>query len=151
MLELPDGRQAEFRLYFVDTPESAFKSYRGGESNHQRINEQAAHFNGITAEQAVEIGKQGKQFTLSLLASRPFDVYTRWDSPFHDERFHAFIAVQQDGKTRWLEELLVERGLVRIHTKPADLPDGTPAATQKSRLHELERSAKRNQSGAWGL
>jgi endonuclease YncB( thermonuclease family) len=151
MLKLPDGRQSEFRLYFVDTPESAFKSYRGGETNRQRINEQAAEMGGISAEQAVEIGKQGKQFTLGLLASRPFDIYTRWDSPFHDDRFHAFVSVQQAGKSRWLEELLVERGLVRIHTKPADLPDGTSAAAQKSHLKELERTAKRSQAGVWGL
>jgi endonuclease YncB( thermonuclease family) len=151
MLKLPDGRQAEFRLYFVDTPESAFKSYRGGETNRQRINEQAAELGGITAEQAVEIGQKGKHFTLDLLASRPFDIYTRWDSPFHDDRFHAFVSVQQGGKSRWLDELLVERGLVRIHTKPADLPDGTSAADQKSHLKDLERTAKRSQTGVWGL
>ncbi|MES2440875.1 MAG: hypothetical protein V4584_17550 [Verrucomicrobiota bacterium] len=151
MLRLPDGRQEEFRLYFVDTPESAFKSYRGGETNHRRIEQQAADMGGITPEQAVEIGKQGKRFTLGLLASRPFDLYTRWDSPYHDNRFHAFLQVKQDGKPRWLEELLVERGLVRIHTKPADLPDGTSAATQKARLKDLERAAKRAEAGVWGL
>lgn len=151
MVNLPHGKKAEFRLYFVDTPESAFKSYAGGDTNHQRIRQQAAEMGGITPEQAVEIGKKGKAFTLGLLASGPFDIYTRWDSPYDDNRFHAFIEVQQDGKSRWLEELLVERGLARIKTKPADLPDGTTASKQLQHLKDLERIAKRNAIGVWGL
>ena len=151
MVNLPNGKKSEFRLYFVDTPESAFKSYAGGDTNHQRIRQQAAEMGGITSEQAVEIGKKAKAFTLSLLASQPFDLYTRWDSPFNDNRFHAFIQVQQSGKPRWLEELLVERGLARIKTKPADLPDGTPASKQLQHLKDLERTAKRAEVGVWGL
>lgn len=151
MVRLPDGRQAEFRLYFVDTPESAFKSYAGGETNHQRIDEQAAEMGGISPRQAVKIGQDARHFTLALLASRPFDIYTRWDSPYHDHRYHAFVEVKQDGKPRWLEEILVEKGYVRIHTKPADLPDGTPAAKQLDHLKALERTAKRTGVGAWGM
>jgi endonuclease YncB( thermonuclease family) len=151
MVNLPHGKKAEFRLYFVDTPESAFKSYAGGDTNHQRIRQQAAEMGGITPEQAVEIGKKGKSFTLGLLASKPFDIYTRWDSPYDDNRFHAFVEVQQDGKPRWLEELLVEKGLARIKTKPADLPDGTPASKQLQHLKDLERNAKRNAVGVWGF
>jgi endonuclease YncB( thermonuclease family) len=151
MVNLPNGKKAEFRLYFVDTPESAFKSYAGGDTNHERIRQQAAEMGGITPQQAVEIGKKGKAFTLGLLASKPFDLYTRWDSPFNDNRFHAFVEVQQDGKPRWLEELLVERGLARIKTKSADLPNGTPAAKQLQHLKDLERTAKRAEVGVWGL
>ncbi|MEO5914986.1 MAG: hypothetical protein ABIS50_12190 [Luteolibacter sp.] len=150
MLKLPDGRQSEFRLYFVDTPESAFKSYKGGETNRQRIDEQAAEMGGITAQQAVQIGQDAKHFTLDLLASRPFDIYTRWDSPFHDNRFHAFVEVKQNGKSRWLDELLVEKGFVRIHTKGADLPDGITYAKQKAHLLDLERAAKKAEAGVWG-
>ncbi len=151
IVRLPTGKQAEFRLYFVDTPESAFKSYRGGETNHARIRQQAAEMGGITPEQAVEIGKKAKSFTLGLLASRPFDIYTRWDSPFGDERFHAFVEVKLNGKPRYLSELLVERGFARIKTKPADLPDGTPAAQQLAHLRELEREAKRVATGVWSF
>lgn len=150
-VNLQNGKIAEFRLYFVDTPESAFKSYAGGDTNHERIRQQAAEMGGITPEQAVEIGKHGKQFTLDLLARRPFDLYTRWDSPFNDDRFHAFVKVEEGGKSRWLAELLVENGLARIKTKPADLPDGTTASKQLGRLKELERGAKRAEVGAWGM
>lgn len=148
MVKLPTGRQAEFRLNFVDTPESAFKTYGGGESNHQRIHQQATDL-GITDEQAVEIGQQAKHFTLDLLASRPFTLYTTWDSPYHDDRFHAHVEVSQDGKPRWLHQLLVERGLVRLITKPANLPDGTSAAKELQNLRNLEREAKRNRVGVW--
>ncbi len=151
MLRLPDGRQEEFRLYFVDTPESAFKSYRGGETNRQRIAEQAAEMGGITPEQAVEIGQKAKHFTLDLLARHPFTIYTEWDSPFHDDRFHAHVEVVNAGKSRWLDELLVELGYVRIHTKPAPMPDGTPGSTHKTRLKVLESAAKKAERGVWGL
>lgn len=151
MVRLPDGRRRELRLYFVDTPESAFKRYANGETNHERIRQQAAEMGGITPEQAVEIGKQGKAFTLALLESRPFTVFTVWDSPYQDERFHAFIEVDQAGRHRWLHELLIERGLARLKTKPADLPDGTAAATHRQRLKVLETAAKRARAGVWGL
>ena len=151
MVRLPDGREAEFRLYFVDTPESVFKSYPGGDTNHERIRQQAAEMGGISPQQAVEIGRQGKDFTLGLLGGRPFDLHTRWDSPFKDRRYHAFVEVRQDGESRWLHELLVERGLARIKTKAADLPDGTPAAQQRGRLRELERAAQRQRVGVWKI
>lgn len=151
LLRLPDGRRAEFRLYFVDTPESAFKRYAGGDTNHERIRQQAAELGGITPEQAVEIGRKGKAFTLGLLGSGSFTIFTRWDSPFRDKRYHAFVQVEEAGRPRWLHELLVERGLARIKTKGADLPDGTPAARQKEKLRELENAAKRKGAGVWSL
>ena len=151
MVRLPTGRQAEFRLYFVDTPESAFKSYPGGDTNHQRIADQAAEMGRITPEQVVEIGKVGKRFTLDLLASRPFTLYTRWDSPFKDARYHAHVEVRHDTTTRWLDEILIERGLARIKTKPADMPDGTPASKHLADLKQLERAAKQAKRGVWSF
>lgn len=147
---LPDGRREIFRLYFVDTPESAFKSYRNGENNHQRIREQAAHF-GITSEEAVEVGRKGKQFVLGLLGKRPFTLHTEWDSPFRDQRYHAFIEVNEGGKTRWLHEVLVEKGLARLKTKPADLPDGTKADSQRRHLETLQAAARKARTGGWGM
>lgn len=134
LVRLPDGRKEIFRLYFVDTPESAFRKYANGETNHARILEQASEMGGITPEQAVEIGVRAKEFTLHLLAERPFTIYTVWDSPFHDGRYHAHVEVMVGGKPAWLHRLLMERGLARLKTKPADLPDGTRAADEKKRL-----------------
>jgi endonuclease YncB( thermonuclease family) len=151
MVRLPDGRKEEFRLYFVDTPESAFKRYSGGETNHERIRQQAADLGGITPEQAVETGKKAKSFTLGLLGGAPFTLHTRWDSPFHDGRYHAFVQVTWDKRTRWLHELLIERGLARIKTKGSDLPDGTPMARHREKLRESEKAARRAAIGVWGL
>jgi endonuclease YncB( thermonuclease family) len=150
-VKLPDGRTEIIRLYFVDTPESAFKSYGGGENNHRRIEQQAAGMGRITPQQAVEIGKKAKAFTLGTLGKSPFTIHTEWDSPFKDERYHAFIEVKVDGKPRFLHELLVEKGLARIHTKGAPLPDGTSERKHEDRLYKLQSIAKANDSGAWGL
>lgn len=151
LVKLPDGRTHQFRLYFVDAPESAFKSYRGGDSNHERIRDQAADLGDITPEQAVGIGKQAKAFTAGLLGERAFTLFTAWDSPFNDKRYHAFIELPGQGEHRWLHERLVAKGLARIHTKPADLPDGTPAKQQRERLREIEQTAKKSGAGAWGF
>jgi endonuclease YncB( thermonuclease family) len=147
-VRLPDGRQEIMRLYFVDTPESAFKSYRGGETNHQRIDEQARDLN-TTPERAVEIGQQAKHFTLDLLEKTPFTIFTRWDSPFNDQRYHAFVQVQLNGKPVWLDQALMERGLARLKTKPADLPDGTPASKHRQDLEAAKRKAVQAHAGAW--
>lgn len=151
LVKLPDGKKAEFRLYFVDAPESAFRTYSGGDTNHRRIHDQAADLGGLTPEQAVEIGKKAKAFSAEVLSSRPFELHTGWDSPFNDDRFHAFVEIKHNGKSRWLHEVLVEKGLVRIHTKGADLPDGTLSARHKIHLQELQAAAKRMGAGAWGL
>lgn len=151
LVELPTGREEIFRLNFVDTPESAFRSYANGETNYRRIHDQATDLGGITDPQAVKLGEQAKHFSLGLLANHPFTIFTAWDSPFHDHRYHAHIEVQPNGEPRWLHQLLVEQGFVRLITKPADLPDGTPAAKEKEHLRNMEREAKRKKAGAWGL
>lgn len=146
-VRLPDGRVEQFRLYYVDAPESVFRSYAGGEDNHRRIAEQAEDF-GITGEQAVEIGKRAKQRVHDTLARGTFTLHTAWDDPFGDRRYHAFI---RPSSGPWLDEMLVREGLVRIHTKPADLPDGTPVKQRLRELRDLESAAKRSKQGAWGL
>lgn len=150
-VRLPDGRIRVFRLYFVDTPESRFRRYAGGDTNHERIRQQAAELGGISPAQAVEIGAIGKKFTQMILGQAAFTLFTNWDSPFHDERFHAFVEVTDGGKPRWLHEMLVERGLARIKTKPADMPDGTPSDKHRDHLRAVERSAKARKAGAWAL
>jgi len=144
---LPDGRVEEFRLYYVDAPESQFRTYRGGATNRERIHEQARAL-GLTDEQAVEIGKKAKARVHDLLAGKPFTLHTRWDDPFGDRRYHAFVT-PQGGPL--LEETLVREGLARIHTKPADLPDGTPVKERLRQLREMEKEARQAKRGAWGM
>jgi endonuclease YncB( thermonuclease family) len=148
-LRLPDGREETFRLYFVDTPESAFKQYGGGESNRQRVQDQADYFEGLSPEGAVELGKKAKAYVLKSLEAKPVTVFTRWDDPFGDRRYHAFVRFEDGDSPAWLDERLVERGFCRIYTRGADLPDGTPMKQHKERLRELEREAKRAGKGGW--
>ncbi len=150
-VKVPGRRSEIIRLYFVDAPESAFKSYGGGRNNYKRIAQQAADLGGITPQQAVEIGNQAKTYALALLAAAPFTLHTEWDDPFGDRRYHAFVELTYNGEKRFLHELLVGNGLARIHTKGAPLPDGTPLREQKDRLLNLQRTAKSKEIGAWGL
>ena len=147
----PDGKKEIVRLYFVDAPESAFRTYRGGENNYRRIQQQADAMGGISPEQAVEIGKKAKEFTLTHLAKAPFTVQTEWDSPFNDKRYHAFVQLSYNGKTRYLHELLVEKGYARIHTKGAPMPNGTSERKHEDYLLSIEKTAKSAKAGAWGL
>jgi endonuclease YncB( thermonuclease family) len=146
------GRKAEMlRLYFVDSPESDFKTYGGGRNNHLRIGEQAEDLGRITPQQAVDIGKKAKNFALTHLGKAPFTVHTEWDSPFNDQRYHAFVELSYNGKPRFFHELLVEKGYARIHTKGAPMPDGTSRRNQENHLHDLQRAAKSTKAGAWSL
>ena len=146
---LPDGREVILRLYYVDAPESAFRRYENGETNYSRIRQQAAELGGITPEQAVEVGEQAKKFSLQLLENKPFTIHTAWDSPYNDQRYHAFIEVIANGKPRWLHELLIEQGLARIKTKPADLPDGTSVPKHLDLLRFRQEAAKADRKGVW--
>lgn len=146
-VRLPDGRVEQFRLYFVDAPESAFRSYGGGRSNRQRVEEQARYF-GLTPERAVAVGVAAKEYVHELLAGEAFTLQTEWDDPFADRRYHAFVRAPGPGPT-WLHERLVERGLARIHTKGAVLPGGVLEAQQRARLAEIERSARSRGQGGW--
>jgi endonuclease YncB( thermonuclease family) len=146
---LPDGKKREYRLYFVDTPESQFKRYRDGKTNAERIAEQARYFQGVSSEKAVETGAEAKRFTLSLLRDTPFTVITRNEAVFDSERHYAHIELNYEAKRQRLDEMLVQRGLARIHTKGENLPDGTSATTHKEKLRSLEAQAKRQKLGAW--
>lgn len=146
-VHIPSSSPATFRLYFVDCPESAFRTYRSGDTNHERIRQQASHF-GITPEQAVTIGQTAKKRTLALLAAGPFTVTTRWDDPFNDQRYHAFITLHNGQE---LIETLVREGLVRIHTKGSDHPNGTSTDSYRRQLRQLEVDARQNRRGAWSF
>mgnify|MGYP002631158547 CR=1 FL=1 len=148
-VKLPGGRTEIIRLYFADCPESAFKTYTSGENNHDRIDKQAADMGRITPQQAVEIGKKAKEFTLHHLDRDPFTLHTEWHSPFNDNRYQGFIELNENGKNRFLHELLVEKGYARIHTKGAPLPDGTSERKQEDHLYDLQRSAKSAKPRAW--
>ena len=148
----PKGEDVEFRLYFVDTPESRAKTYGHGANNFKRLAEQGAYFGGLNQKQTTQIGREAKNFVKSLLSRQKFRVTTNWESVYSSARRYGFVTVQWDGKSRYLHEILVAEGYGRIHTLGRPLPDGSRSYhQQKSHLQAVERTAKKNHRGAWGL
>jgi len=148
---IPGGKTQEFRLYFVDAPESAYKTYRDGNNNGERLGHQKQYFRLRSQKDTTALGMKAKKWTAGVLGTGPFTVYTRDEKVYGGPRLYCFVSVQEGGKERWLHELLVEQGLARIYTKGANLPDGSSPGTQKKHLHSLERDAKREKRGAWGM
>lgn len=144
----PEGEEQEIRLYFVDAPESALKSYADGNTNHERVDDQARDL-GLSREEAVAIGREAKAWVRETLRGKEFTVFTQGEKVFNGPRIYGFVQVESGEERRWLHELLVERGLVRIHTKGAKLPDGTSRRAQERHLKELERAARERSVGAW--
>ena len=148
-IRLPDGSIDEFRLYFVDTPESSFKRYSDGNTNGERIAQQAEYFGGISSEASTRLGTEAKEFTLSLLKAKPFMIFTQHEKVYESGRFYCHLRVDIDGQSRWLDEILVEKGYARIITLPADLPDGSKAESHRALLRRLESAAKQRKVGGW--
>lgn len=140
-------REFELRLYYVDSPEK-YLSDRYADQR-QRVAEQGRDFGGLSPEQTVEVGKAAKMYTERLLQGKTFTVFTKWESVYNSERVYAFV--QLPGSEEYLGEELVEKGLVRIHTKGEPTPDGQSYRDHKARLEALERAAREAGRGAWGL
>lgn len=149
-VDTPAGRE-EVRLYYVDAPESKARRYRNGDTNYRRISEQGAALGGLDRAQTTQVGVEAKMFVKKLLKARKFTVVTTRERVYQSHRIYAFVIVEWEGQRRYLHELLVARGLGRIHTKPMTLPDNTAASRHRKRLRELESYAKSKGYGAWGV
>jgi endonuclease YncB( thermonuclease family) len=135
------------RLYFVDCCEK-----RRHPQNRARLAEQGAYFGGLSETDVIKLGRRARDEVLELLTSRPFRLFTRWDPVYDERRHYAHVSVTlADGTNQWLAEWLVERGLARIHTLGADLPDGTPESAVHTRLRAIEKSARLARRGGWGV
>ncbi len=145
------GKETEFRLYFVDTAESKYKTYRDGNNNGKRIREQGEYFGGLDMQVTTEIGKVAKSFVIDLLSKQNFTVVTKWENVYTPERKYCYVIVKWEGKEVYLHELLVAKGLVRIKTRGAALPDNTKYHDQKKKLVKMESRAKDAKLGAWGM
>lgn len=140
-----DGREDEFRLYFVDCPEKRLHQFNG-----DRLREQARYFGDLSIEDALRIGNEARARVAELLRTRPFAVHTRWAPVFDSGRFYAFVFIERDGGGREeLSEILVREGLCRIHTEGSTLPDGRSEREFAAHLRALEREARSRRAGAW--
>lgn len=142
--------ETEFRLYFTDACESWFNK-RYAEKSAERLREQGNYFGGLSQDDTVALGIAAKKYVTNLLSKKPFTVVTKWENVYGPDRRYAFVIVELDGEKRYLHEILVAKGLGRIHTKPTTLPDNTSASRQRSFLKSLESKAKSAKLGAWGI
>jgi endonuclease YncB( thermonuclease family) len=131
-----------FRLYFVDAPET-------DDRYPDRLDEQAAYF-GVSVEQAIEIGKEAETWLREQLKDQTFTVFTQYkDAQGASDRKRYFAMVKLGD--RWLSELLVENGFVRLYGFQEDLPDGTSRKQFSRHLARLEKQAKEQGKGIWRL
>jgi endonuclease YncB( thermonuclease family) len=94
-----------FRLYFVDTTEKE-RVYA------DRIAEQAAYFE-ISADAALEVGKEASEFTKQAL-TRPFTIYTRWRRALGRSAISRYYAIVITANGRDLNELVVSARLANL-------------------------------------
>jgi len=146
LVECSDAYRGEtknrFRLYFVDAAETDSNS----DFKKERLVKQAEYWGSDDAEFALKMGLRAEQFVKRLLRGG-FSVYTQGEyaPTMGVPRYYAMIRV----KDRWLDEILVEEGLVRIYGKGTDLPDDTAEKTHWSRLHRMEREIKTARRNGW--
>ena len=130
-----------FRLYFVDAPETDLEF-------GERVSEQAKYF-GVTAPQTIQVGEAAKNFVRAKL-SHPFVVRTcRQDALGRSKmgRFYAFVEVDHHD----LGEELVANGLARLHGADTRPPGMNSVEVEWQKLELLERTAKQQKVGAWGV
>ena len=142
---LYQGSKKVFRLYYVDAPETDM-------SFPDRVREQAAYFGHTKVAATLKAGRRAREFALNLLRRERFEIVTKWQPVFDSHRSYAFVRFPElPEDRRYLGEQLVKAGLVRIHTRGADLPGGRTWSQQRGYLRELESVARKQKRGAWGL
>jgi DNA uptake protein ComE-like DNA-binding protein len=130
-----------FRLYFVDAPETELEF-------GDRVNEQMKYF-GTTTPQTLQIGEAARNFVRAKL-SHSFIVRTCLQDALGRskmERFYAFVEVDH----RDLGEELVANGLARLHGTDSRPPGMNSVEVEWQKLEQLERTAKQQKVGAWGV
>ncbi len=134
--------QHRLRLYFVDTAETSSNS----EFMKKRLLEQAAYWGSDDPDFASRMGLRAQQKVRKLLSGR-FDAYTQGEyaPTLGRPRLYAMVRVND----RWLSEILVEEGLVRIHGNGTAPPDRTSRKAYRSLLRRLERTAKSEHRNGW--
>ena len=144
--------ETNFRLYYVDAAESWYKkTARGSKNQLERLKDQGNYWGGLSVAQTMQLGIVAKKFVIKLLREKPFKVITKWENVYSPERKYAFVIVEWKGKPRYLHEILVAKGLARIHTKPMPLPDSTSSSRHRAHLKVMEAAAKVGKIGAWSI
>ena len=134
--------QNRFRLYFVDTAETDDNS----DFKRARLKEQTAYWGSENPDFALQMGLRAEQ-TVKKWLRGSFTVYTQGDyaPSMGAPRYYTMIRI----KDRWLDEMLVEKGLARIYGNGTELPEGMSAESHLRQLYELERAARTAGLNGW--
>ncbi len=134
------GSQVQvLRLYSVDAPET-------DNGLGTRIGEQAAYF-GVTPAEVLRAGVAAKEFTAKFL-SKSFRVITRRKiAPGASRTARFYAMVERDGVA--LDGALIQAGLARATTEPADYPDAAAGRKREQILRGLEQKAAQERKGLW--
>lgn len=130
-----------FRLYFVDSPET-------DASLPERVAEQGKYF-AVTTPQTLQIGLEAERFTRQQL-SHPFTVRTCKQDARGRSRLKRYFAFVQT-ETADLGEQLVANGLDRVYGAASEAPEMNTPEVEWRKLEQLERKAKEEKIGGWGI
>ena len=133
------GKEYIFRLYYVDAAETSL-------AFPDRVADQARYFD-LDEGDTLRLGEEAKKFTERVLSKGSFTVVTKWEDARGNSRLprdYAFVVTDEGD----LDELLMAEGLVRLYGMRIDGPFGTKKYNE---LKDLERDAKKEKAGAWGL
>ena len=157
------GKEVErtYRLYGVDCPESDASD----KVLEKRIQDQMEVF-GTDRGTVLKFGKEAARFTERALKRGKVRIMTHGKlgeevpkHPGRPQRRYAMVEVlDENGKPRWLHELLLENGLARAYGENVAWPPkeeerhGEKAAAQDFRktLDNTERLARSRKAGIWG-
>jgi endonuclease YncB( thermonuclease family) len=135
------GSEYIFRLYFVDAPETDMRV-------PHRVSEQAKYFH-TTSPKALQIGAEAESFARQEL-SRPFIIRTcKQDARGRSRRPRYFAYVQTE--TGDLGEQLIANGLARVYGAASAPPGMRTPEGEWRKLDQLEREAKKEMIGGWGI
>ncbi|HEY2711476.1 MAG TPA: helix-hairpin-helix domain-containing protein [Chthoniobacterales bacterium] len=136
-----NGKEYIFRLYFVDAPET-------DRSVPERVREQATYFH-TSISKTLEIGAEAERFTRHELA-RPFTVRTCFQNARGRSRLPRYFAFVESDHTD-LAEKLVANGLARVYGAASRAPQMNRPEVEWRRLEQLERQARTDRIGGWGI
>jgi endonuclease YncB( thermonuclease family) len=139
------GRKEEvFRLYYIDALEASW-------THPQRIAEQSRYFGHASREDVVAVGEEAVRYVAQLLATKPYQVLTRWESVPNLARYYALIIVEmKPGEWVYLSDLLIQKGFARLNGVTTYLPeDSRSIETYIHELQGLARDARSQKRGIW--
>jgi endonuclease YncB( thermonuclease family) len=134
------GRNLQFRLYFVDCPETEMRF-------PERIAEQGKVF-ALGSEGVVAAGHRAHAFTDEML-SRLFNVLTKWEEAQGASAQELFYTVVLLGNQNLAEEL-VRHGFARAFGMHTDYPTQAGGRQLVAKLKRLQQEASRMKLGAFG-